>query len=203
MWWIDPGTATVRQASQAQGTARGWIGPYPGKAAAQAALAQATGGAGPGGGTGKWWIIQTFFSDGSSSWAVGTARAGFAHPVPTANEIVFGPYPSQAAAQQAVDGHTFDQARQKYYGSNVSRGPGGIPVPGVQAPGVPSGLAAIGGFFSSLGDPHTWLRVAEVLAGLILLAVGLNAILKQSAGVDLAGGAARAARSGAKLAAVA
>lgn len=36
-----------------------------------------------------------------------------------------------------------------------------------------SGLAAIGDFFGRLGQASTWIRVAEVLLGVILLAVGV------------------------------
>lgn len=36
-----------------------------------------------------------------------------------------------------------------------------------------AGLAAIGTFFSSLGETNTWIRVAEVLIGLVLVGVGI------------------------------
>lgn len=41
---------------------------------------------------------------------------------------------------------------------------------------VASGLAAIGDFFSRLGQANTWLRVGEVALGLILVAVGVARI---------------------------
>jgi len=36
-----------------------------------------------------------------------------------------------------------------------------------------SGLAAIGDFFSRLTQPATWIRIAEVALGLVLIAVGI------------------------------
>ena len=49
--------------------------------------------------------------------------------------------------------------------------------------GIPvTGVAAIGDFFARLGKPNTWLRVAEAVAGLMLLAIGLNALLHNPAG---------------------
>jgi hypothetical protein len=40
----------------------------------------------------------------------------------------------------------------------------------------PAGIDAIGGFFTKLGEPSTWIRVAEVVLGVILLAVGVARI---------------------------
>jgi cell wall-associated NlpC family hydrolase len=41
LWWIDQGNSTVVEASRAHGDAESWVGPYPTKAAAEAALRQA------------------------------------------------------------------------------------------------------------------------------------------------------------------
>lgn len=52
-------------------------------------------------------------------------------------------------------------------------------VPGAAAKGAESiyanPLVAIGTFFGNLMNPHTWLRVAEVLAGMMILYVALKA----------------------------
>lgn len=42
------------------------------------------------------------------------------------------------------------------------------------------------GFLGRLTEAHTWVRVAEFVVGAILVAVGLNALLKQSTGIDVA-----------------
>lgn len=40
----------------------------------------------------------------------------------------------------------------------------------------PTGLAAIGSFFSTLGQANLWIRVGEVALGIVLLAVGIARI---------------------------
>lgn len=44
------------------------------------------------------------------------------------------------------------------------------------------------------GAAHFMLRLAEGIAGIVLLAIGLNALLKQTTGVDAAGTAIKAAK---------
>jgi len=54
-----------------------------------------------------------------------------------------------------------------------------------QIPGVSSalgGLDAIGDFFVKLGQANTWIRVGEVLAGVILVTVGAHAVLRSNSG---------------------
>lgn len=51
-----------------------------------------------------------------------------------------------------------------------------------KVPNPLKGLAAIGDFFARLSNGNTWLRVAEVAAGVILLAVSLNKLLGNPAG---------------------
>jgi len=43
------------------------------------------------------------------------------------------------------------------------------------------GIEAVGNFFNTLTQKNTWIRVGEVLAGLILLYVGLNALAQNTA----------------------
>lgn len=43
------------------------------------------------------------------------------------------------------------------------------------------GLAAIGDFFNRLTEPNTWLRVGEVIAGLLLVYLGLKATMSGTA----------------------
>lgn len=51
--------------------------------------------------------------------------------------------------------------------------------PGTSIPGL-SGIEAIGNFFNKLGKGQTWVRIAEFTAGGILLAVGINAMMKSN-----------------------
>lgn len=47
-----------------------------------------------------------------------------------------------------------------------------------QVPSPLSGVAAIGDFFSRLTQKNTWVRVGEVVIGLVLLGIGVNALFK-------------------------
>ena len=46
-------------------------------------------------------------------------------------------------------------------------------------------INAIGNFANKLGEKSLWLRVAEFAVGAILLTVALNALLKETTGVDV------------------
>jgi len=58
----------------------------------------------------------------------------------------------------------------------VSQTPTGIPV----VSSALGGIEAVGDFFVKLGQANTWIRVGEVLAGVILVTVGAHAMLKTS-----------------------
>jgi hypothetical protein len=45
-----------------------------------------------------------------------------------------------------------------------------------------TGVNAIGDFFNRLTEGNTWIRVGEVLAGVLLLYLGLNAAFRDTAG---------------------
>jgi len=45
-------------------------------------------------------------------------------------------------------------------------------------PGAATAASSVGDFLSRLSQANTWIRVGEVVAGLILLGIGLNAMLK-------------------------
>jgi len=63
-------------------------------------------------------------------------------------------------------------------------------------PGGPNlgGIAAVGDFFNRLTQANTWIRVGEVLAGLLLLYIGVNALMRGTA----AESAVNTAKQGAK-----
>lgn len=75
-------------------------------------------------------------------------------------------FPSQQAAKNAHAGQT---------GPLGSGGEGVLPNP-------LAGLAAVGDFFNRLTQANTWLRVGEVVAGLLVLYLGLNAAFRNTAG---------------------
>lgn len=87
--------------------------------------------------------------------------------IPANDTYVAGPYGKQTAANAAL--------------KSMGGGPGSLPsqIHNAQGPGLPSplgGLAAIGDFFGRLSEGSTWIRVGEVVLGLILLAVGVARI---------------------------
>jgi hypothetical protein len=48
--------------------------------------------------------------------------------------------------------------------------------------GVTSAAHDVTGFISALTEPNTWIRIAEVTVGAIMLAVGISAMLKVPVG---------------------
>lgn len=78
-----------------------------------------------------------------------------------------GPFQTRAAAQ------TYKNA----IGKGAIVPPTGTPIVGnVHVPNPLSGLQAIGKFFADLSQANTWIRLAEGLLGLALIAVGLAKI---------------------------
>ena len=57
---------------------------------------------------------------------------------------------------------------------NIAQGAGAA---GAAAAAVPSGLNAIGAFFTRLGQASLWLRIGEVVLGIVLVAVGASKIV--------------------------
>ena len=57
-----------------------------------------------------------------------------------------------------------------------------------------TGINAVGDFFSRLTQPNTYIRVGEVLAGLLLLYVGVNALGRDTPVGNAVGGATRTAK---------
>jgi hypothetical protein len=72
---------------------------------------------------------------------------------------VQGPFSTKAEAEKAAKG----------YSGIINKG-------GVGSGGGTSSLGQIANFFSQLGQANTWIRVGEVVLGLILIAVGLAKI---------------------------
>lgn len=116
--------------------------------------------------SGKWWNI----------WTLASAQAEeiVPHTIQSATEpkqgaqapkgwgqiyTVAGPYATKNDALAAIG---------KYHG----------PPPGSTGPKdtPPNPLAQIGAFLGALGQANTWIRVAEVLVGLILMAAGFARI---------------------------
>lgn len=112
--------------------------------------------------SGQWWVVMeaTGVSGGTITVYEGTQQE---------TELLigthFGPYSSLADANK--EAATLQNNNQTVAGS-IKAG----------AAGPLSGLAAIGDFFQRLTQANTWMRVGEVVVGLILLGIGVNALFK-------------------------
>jgi hypothetical protein len=123
--------------------------------------------------------IAGYFKGSSGTYKVGKTVVG--NPLyDQYMQAGYGPpYSSYAAAVAAAKQAAATGKANALPGSGFS----GIP-PGSSAnkgPKIPNplqGLAAIGDFFQRLGQANTWVRAGEVVAGLILVAIGLNSMLK-------------------------
>jgi hypothetical protein len=104
-----------------------------------------------------------------------------------ADPLLYKQFPTRAAAQAWIK----SPAGQKDLGFGA--GPGSALKTGLSSSPL-SGVAAIGDFFQRLGQASTWIRVGEVLLGLILLGVG---IARMTNAVPLASKVAAVAAKGA------
>lgn len=100
---------------------------------------------------------------GSSAEAAAAVQGQ--EPAGTVIVNTLGPYATQAAAQTVAS-----NPDTSVTGATVSGAADNIPNP-------LSGLAAIGAFFSKLGNAKLWERIAEVALGLVLIAVGVAKIV--------------------------
>lgn len=114
----------------------------------------------------QWWVISVASStnpNGKFIVVSGTAAAIHAKYGVAAS----GPYPTQAAAQ--AQANTIGGG---FPGANVSGNPGTA---------IGQGVSAIGNSLG-LNWEQAILRFGEVALGIVLLAIGLNAVLKNPAG---------------------
>jgi hypothetical protein len=126
----------------------------------------------------QWWVIvgTSYGNSPSYSYFQGTQEQATAKSKTivelSAQQNLFGPYATEAAAQAAVKGGTLTAPTPG--GGGILPAPPGIDTPASGGASNPlSGLAAIGAFFSNLGQAATWEKVGEVVLGLILIAVGV------------------------------
>lgn len=118
-----------------------------------------------------WWAIganvQPIAGVGTSySYFYGTKAAAQAKAALVVDGTVTGPFTTEATAQAAVKAGKTSASPQaaetpSEIGSQVSSG---------VLDGIP---ASVGSFFSALGNTNTWIRVAKVVVGGLLLVIGL------------------------------
>jgi hypothetical protein len=117
----------------------------------------------------------------SSSAASASAKRQLGSRASSIDNIT-GPYNTQSSANAAKNSKSSAIAKATQAGN---------------FPDPFSGLAAIGDFFARLTKANTWIRVGEVLLGLILLAVGVARVTNA---VPIATKIAKTAGTGALLA---
>ena len=137
-------------------------GPYATKAQAQAAIGEKSGsGSGSGTGSGQtskqWWVVEGVVG-GPSQPSLYNIVQSSAKPT-SQGQVVAGPFATKAQAQAWITKTETDLP--------------GAHLAGLGAPNPLSGLSSIGDFFSRLGEANTWIRVGEVVIGVILIAVGV------------------------------
>lgn len=117
----------------------------------------------------QWWLIGYLPITGPAQWTPfqGTQAQAEARVKLAVNGQLKGPYATRADAEAAI----------KTLPKNLQQTPTGAQqaIQQTVSNAVP-GLQQIGTFFASLGQANTWIRVAETLLGLILIAAGLARI---------------------------
>lgn len=112
------------------------------------------------------WDVVGQDSTGSLSVVQDPPPAGF-HILPGSG----GPYPTKAQA---------DSALQALNGVIATPEPL-VPGTKIQVPSIPnplSGIAAVGDFFQRLTQASTWLRIFEIVIGVLLVGVGIASMTK-------------------------
>jgi len=112
----------------------------------------------------QWWVVNKISRPGGPRGPQQTnyvIEQAASRPINT----VAGPYATKAAAQAW-------QTSANTAGNSPGSAIGGA----ADAAANATGLSAVGDFFGRLGQANTWIRVAEVILGVVLLAVGIARI---------------------------
>jgi hypothetical protein len=129
-------------------------------------VASIPGAAGPGAGYPQWFVDVSGGSGKSPDKVTNAATKAFAITVTFPGKLVF--FTSEAAAQAYANSQ----------GGSVAVLPSGVTDAGQaalnDAGSAATGLASVPEFLTRLEEPQTWLRVAEVLLGGILLIVAVK-----------------------------
>lgn len=148
-------------------------------------------------GSKPWWVVWD--ADANSGKGSVTVVQAATKPAEPKNGNVFGPFKTQAAAEQAAQSPTgiLGQIQAAGIGAVVGAGTqpageaatgvagaaGTVGIPGVSNPlGFLGGLVEIGHFFgklvSDLTDPYMWISLGWLFLGLVLLVIGIILWLK-------------------------
>jgi hypothetical protein len=146
--------------------------------------------------TGSWWVIAYTQEAGPITYQYfqGTQAQAQAQANLAVEQLggtnLSGPYATKAAAQAAV------KAGKVNKGTSVGQNPNPGTTTGINLGNAIPGLTDIANFFDRLGEANTWIRVGEVILGLVLIAAG---IAKITHAVPIATDVAKAAGTAALL----
>jgi hypothetical protein len=119
----------------------------------------------------SWWVTWKDEADGNAARASALIWGPQSSAPPQISGMFeAGPFPTLKAAQ----------AYEKAIGTNAIVPPPGTPIIGDVQPSSLNpltGLSAIGDFFGRLGEPQTWLRLAEFAIGGTLIFIAVNHLL--------------------------
>jgi len=162
-WWVIVlnGTGHVEQSTGTPPTPPGAgsevLGPYKTQAQARLADLNHVAGGDPSSPGGTWWVIVKGTTSTDLTARVVQASARPATPAGAMSQVL-GPYASKADAELA-DLNAIGKSTAK---GGIAPGLGGL-----------SGVNAIGNFFNKIGDRATWVRIAKVAIGAIMIIAGL------------------------------
>jgi len=148
----------------------------------------------------SWWVMRTPVGGGYRGQPVSSTFAEFQSANRLTAQVYVSKHVTQFGASVIAGGPFKDKATADKFLADMNAG--GFPgasdtiaqALGVNVPNPLAGVAAIGDLANRLTQKNTWVRVGEVIAGLILLYVGLNAMAKDTA----VGNAVQAANQSAK-----
>jgi hypothetical protein len=129
--------------------------------------------------SGSWWVIAYTQEAGPITYQYfqGTKAQAQAQANQAVKQLggtnLSGPYPTKAAAQAAVKNNKVNK------GTSEGQNPNPATTTGISIPGI----SQIGDFFGALADANTWIRVAKVVFGGVLLIIGIAHITGASGAI--------------------
>lgn len=107
----------------------------------------------------QWWILSN-----SNTFKFEVVSGNKPTPNSTYPNAIIGPFSTKAAAEAALQQSGYSIGGLGAAGAGAAAG----------TSEVFSGIDAVGNFFNKLGEPQLWIRIAEVVLGLLLIGVALG-----------------------------
>lgn len=107
----------------------------------------------------QWWILSN-----SNTFKFQIVSGNEPKPNATYPNAIIGPFATKADAQKALQQSGFSIGGLGAAGAGTAAG----------GQAISTGINAVGDFFNKLGEKSLWIRVAEVVLGLMLIGVALG-----------------------------